>query len=645
MKKRAKCESGTKITDFLKRQRAYNKQNEVQSRLSHHLPKKQTCLFRERNPVTAVFRSQLRDRLPSTWTWQRYLSSLQLVGYIEALENPSTHTFDRSYITDIKFDHIGELFATSCSNGTIEVFNFDSFLVQLMQHRNESHSALMRQLEDIEAQRIELQSKTFESLKHCATFRENTDTICSSPSKCVPFHTNCDLNVIIQEDNKIALRPSMSQETHEEHSLTKQKNSDTRLSSNEVPSKSKKRKFEAIDLTATPNSEGNSNNAAFLSSIREGLQIKNVHNLSYTTKSLLTRPNNETVVEKNLTENEKFRDSSHQTPTTKRVTSEPSEDTSDSISLLHNLFPTKEKLKEYEMKRQLLEKKESEIKEKLLAEGPQSAVLYETPYKPSAICWNVCNAQQFLVAFANFGQIFVYDVEYDEPRKMKFETVAGGWGGSVNDITFLKDSKSFVGGGRDGILRLWDVSVSREAQLILSGNRSINSLEICPSLSCRVYAATEDAQILCWDIRKPSSPQQTVNVASYTSNIATNYSPLCSFKMHPSSEEILYLDFFYECVVVDLLNSVILFRHVCPDSNVLWPITSIKKTRSVLLPTSQFCMGTPKGLTLFDIPPYGKHRFCHTVTTEAPLTALAWHPKFDFIVTANLTRSLELIGM
>jgi hypothetical protein len=35
-------------------------------------------------------------------------------------------------------------------------------------------------------------------------------------------------------------------------------------------------------------------------------------------------------------------------------------------------------------------------------------------------------------------KLFSYDVDYDEPRKQKFETVSGGWGGNVNDIAFLK---------------------------------------------------------------------------------------------------------------------------------------------------------------------------------------------------------------
>lgn len=35
------------------------------------------------------------------------------------------------------------------------------------------------------------------------------------------------------------------------------------------------------------------------------------------------------------------------------------------------------------------------------------------------------------------------------------------------------------------------------------------------------------------------------------------------------------------------------------ESGIIWPIMSMKKTRSILLPTSQFCMGTPRGLCLF----------------------------------------------
>jgi hypothetical protein len=46
-----------------------------------------------------------------------------------------------------------------------------------------------------------------------------------------------------------------------------------------------------------------------------------------------------------------------------------------------------------------------------------------------------------------------------------------------------------------------------------------------------------------------------------------------------------------------------------------------------------------------DLPPYGRH--CSNqkiIATEAPLSALAWHPKCDFILAGNLKRSLELIG-
>jgi hypothetical protein len=46
-----------------------------------------------------------------------------------------------------------------------------------------------------------------------------------------------------------------------------------------------------------------------------------------------------------------------------------------------------------------------------------------------------------------------------------------------------------------------------------------------------------------------------------------------------------------------------------------------------------------------DLPPFGRYWSNQKiVVTEAPLSALAWHPKCDFIVAANLKRSLELIG-
>jgi hypothetical protein len=181
-----------------------------------------------------------------------------------------------------------------------------------------------------------------------------------------------------QNDNILSLKKSILTLTHE-YPITKQTNIETYLSTSFDCPVSKKRKIDTIDLKQDTISE-NKEEKFLSSSEKEKIVRKNFEIVSLIMQPPQKKQKSDISDEMNFTNcNEKNQSVHRQTLTTPLQTNQSLEEiTPILLSYPSHSTQNSEQLREYEMKKRFLERQENEIKEKLLVEGPNCAVLYET---------------------------------------------------------------------------------------------------------------------------------------------------------------------------------------------------------------------------------------------------------------------------
>lgn len=73
--------------------------------------------------------------------------------------------------------------------------------------------------------------------------------------------------------------------------------------------------------------------------------------------------------------------------------------------------------------------------------------------------WNPSNQNEIMAAYADSSDLHAFDLAAACPERPKYllrSKVEGG----VNDALFMSDGSTVVAGGRDGLLRLWDVRMA-----------------------------------------------------------------------------------------------------------------------------------------------------------------------------------------
>lgn len=212
-------------------------------------------------------------------------------------------------------------------------------------------------------------------------FRTDTNAVYVDDHSSLTSIHQRNHNLTSQSDNILSLKKSILPLTRE-YPITKQTNIETYLSTHFDCSESKKRKIDTIDLCEETISENKEDIKFFSFSEKEQIERKNFKVVSSIMQPPQKKQKSDNPNEMNSTNfNEKSdRFVHHQTftPTSTLQTNQSVKITPTSLSYPSHSIQNTEQLREYEMKQRLLERQENEIKEKLLVEGPNCSVLYET---------------------------------------------------------------------------------------------------------------------------------------------------------------------------------------------------------------------------------------------------------------------------
>ena len=148
-----------------------------------------------------------------------------------------------------------------------------------------------------------------------------------------------------------------------------------------------------------------------------------------------------------------------------------------------------------------------------------------------ACCWNPQNANELIVGFANSSELHVYDLGAARPqrvaRRLRSARSYGDTHG-VSDVVAPRGAGFVAGGGRDGLLRVWDLRAASATVVPQNTNATCGwtmgarasvwrrtRASACFAASAdgrHLYAATEEACILGWDVRKLNATLSTMRL-------------------------------------------------------------------------------------------------------------------------------------
>ena len=122
-------------------------------------------------------------------------------------------------------------------------------------------------------------------------------------------------------------------------------------------------------------------------------------------------------------------------------------------------------------------------------DGCEPLCTLSTQLLARAVLWNPVNQNELLSAFANSGDLKVFDLSAAMPgrptRVLRSSTSQG-----VADALYLSDGAMVAAGGRDGMLRLWDVRVGSGALVRQSASTKGWTLGLKAEVGSRPHAPT-----------------------------------------------------------------------------------------------------------------------------------------------------------
>eukprot|EP01117_Protostelium_nocturnum_P018393 TRINITY_DN7682_c0_g1_i3.p2 TRINITY_DN7682_c0_g1~~TRINITY_DN7682_c0_g1_i3.p2 ORF type:complete len:361 (+),score=119.82 TRINITY_DN7682_c0_g1_i3:531-1613(+) len=279
-------------------------------------------------------------------------------------------------------------------------------------------------------------------------------------------------------------------------------------------------------------------------------------------------------------------------------------------------------------------------------------VTLETNQKIETIQWDPSDYNRIAASFSSLRSIHMFDLEHCQVGTRPTITFDSSNGSGNFDFAFIPQSRgSIVGGGRDGIVRFWDVKTSfRPKKSIEMKAGSIHSLQVSPDGQL-LYVAGE-GKINAWDLRDTRTPLHQfsiMNLFTQSKFVPQNVEKIIScIRLDPEDQTLL--SFQLEdgsCGLLDLAAKEIIGWKENPlESMDVDYKEQVRQTQLCYLPGSYLC--SPSSDNCIEILDAGKFVPSNAedlinVQIEAPSVSLDY--RSDYLAVGMYNNNLSIVGM
>jgi len=197
-------------------------------------------------------------------------------------------------------------------------------------------------------------------------------------------------------------------------------------------------------------------------------------------------------------------------------------------------------------------------------------------------------------------------------------------GAGIFDISFIPNTNpnQFIGGCRDGIMRIWDMRIQYNAIRVIAEKKGeINSIQ-CSDTGQVIFSGTENGDITAWDIRFMPTPVHTLSPIKL---LNVNRQPVYNITVNPINENQVAFQL-RNCIVglVDISAKSLLSVYN-PDDKVNPDHTNLAiKRRATFMQKNrpQYCFGniTKANVSIVDLNAISKYMFKYRENNKKKLT-------------------------